>query len=53
MNSWTKNRVCANNAGFGMVGEMACLQQLGVVIGIGAAFGLTRLMKSLLFGVTA
>jgi ABC-type antimicrobial peptide transport system permease subunit len=29
------------------------LALVGVAIGIGAAFGLTRLMKSLLFGVTA
>src|SRR5262249_50404134 len=36
-----------------VVGEGARLVAIGVVIGLGSAYGLTRLMSSLLFGVSA
>ncbi|HKW87147.1 MAG TPA: ABC transporter permease [Candidatus Acidoferrales bacterium] len=36
-----------------VIGKGAALAAIGIVIGIGAAFGLTRLMASLLYGVTA
>jgi len=35
-----------------VIGQGAALAGIGIVIGIGAAYGLTRLMASMLYGVT-
>jgi putative ABC transport system permease protein len=35
------------------VGDALTLAGIGVALGLGAAIGLTRLMKSLLFGISA
>jgi ABC-type antimicrobial peptide transport system permease subunit len=35
-----------------VIGEVLILALIGVVIGAGVAFGLTRFMQTLLFGVT-
>ncbi|HTS62147.1 MAG TPA: FtsX-like permease family protein [Candidatus Acidoferrales bacterium] len=36
-----------------VIGHGLLLAVIGVTIGLGAAYGLTRLLKSMLFGVTA